>query len=146
MSRPAYDYAQNGAYVVTICTHDRARLLGSRNDGSVALNEVGAMVQARWDALPDRFPGVLIDARIVLPDHVHGILSLRESEVPLSRIVGAFKLLTVKAYKENKQWAPHAPILWQRNYYEHIIRSERALEQIREYITYNAAKGESFSP
>jgi REP element-mobilizing transposase RayT len=69
-----YDYAQAGAYFVTICTHDRACLFGDVVDGVMCLNDAGRMVQSVWDELPVYYPGVETDAFVVMPNHVHGIL------------------------------------------------------------------------
>jgi len=69
-----YDYAQHGAYFVTICTHDRQCLLGAVADGGMELNDLGRIVRDTWDALPLRFPTIQLDAFVVMPNHVHGII------------------------------------------------------------------------
>src|SRR3972149_7661939 len=73
---PAYDYAQAGAYFVTICTQDRQAVLGEVTCGEMVLNGPGQMVQAIWRELPQRYPGVDVDAFVVMPNHVHGIIVL----------------------------------------------------------------------
>jgi len=69
-----YDYAQAGAYFVTICTYDRKCFLGDVCDGEMQLNDAGRMVQSVWDELPARFPGLELDAFVMMPNHVHGII------------------------------------------------------------------------
>ncbi len=70
-----YDYSQTGAYFVTVCTQDQACLFGVvTEDGALCWNDAGQMVIAQWEALADRFPGVEIDALVVMPNHVHGIV------------------------------------------------------------------------
>ena len=69
-----YDYAQAGAYFVTICTQDRACLFGDIVDEEMRLNDAGRMVRSVWEGLPDRFPGIETDAFVVMPNHVHGIM------------------------------------------------------------------------
>jgi REP element-mobilizing transposase RayT len=69
-----YDYAQAGAYFVTICTQGRVCLFGEVVDGEMRLNAAGAVVDAEWHDLPRRFPGVQTDAFVVMPNHVHGII------------------------------------------------------------------------
>jgi hypothetical protein len=69
-----YDYAQAGAYFVTICTQDRACLFGDVADGEMRLNDAGRMVRSVWEALPDRFPRTGLDAFVVMPNHVHRII------------------------------------------------------------------------
>jgi hypothetical protein len=71
-----YDYAQAGAYFVTICTQNQECLLGEVVDGEMALNDVGRMVQSMWDGLPRRFPFIELDQFGVMPNHVHGIVVL----------------------------------------------------------------------
>jgi putative transposase len=69
-----YDYSQAGAYFVTICTQDRACLFGKVVNGEMRLNDAGRMVLAEWNMLPERFPHVVLDAFVVMPNHVHGIV------------------------------------------------------------------------
>ncbi len=71
-----YDYSQPGSYVVTICTWEREFFLGEVVDGEMQVNEVGALVLNVWNGLPDRFAGVALDAFVVMPNHVHGIVIL----------------------------------------------------------------------
>jgi len=71
-----YDYAQAGAYFVTIVTRDRVCLFGEVVNGEMLLNDRGGLIQSVWDELPDHYPGVKCDAFIVMPNHVHGIIVL----------------------------------------------------------------------
>lgn len=71
---PEYDYAQPGAYFITVCTHQHACLFGTIVDGEMQLNEMGRMVQACWDEIPAHFAQVELDACVVMPNHVHGII------------------------------------------------------------------------
>jgi REP-associated tyrosine transposase len=74
-----YDYAQAGAYFVTICTQDRACLLGNVVGEEVRLSDAGRMVQVVWEQMSDRYPGIETDAFVVVPNHIHGIIVLVES-------------------------------------------------------------------
>ena len=69
-----YDYSQAGAYFVTICTHNRKCLFGDIADGEMWLNDAGRMVQAVWDEIPAHYPGIDIDAFVIMPNHIHGII------------------------------------------------------------------------
>jgi REP element-mobilizing transposase RayT len=69
-----YDYTQSGAYFVTICTHQRAPLFGQVVDGEMVINSWGQIVQSCWDEIPRHFPSVELDAFVVMPNHVHGII------------------------------------------------------------------------
>ena len=71
-----YDYAQEGAYLVTVCTRDRECLFGEIINGEMRLSAAGEMVAAVWNDLPRRFPQVELDAFIIMPNHIHGILCI----------------------------------------------------------------------
>jgi hypothetical protein len=73
---PDYDYAQVGAYFVTVCMHQKEYMFGEVVGGDVRLNEAGCEVLSVWDALPQRFPTIELDAFVVMPNHVHGIIML----------------------------------------------------------------------
>lgn len=143
------DYAAPGVYFVTICAQTRGDILGAARGGEVALNAAGAMVRAYWLALPSRFAAVALDAWVVMPDHVHGLIDLRAaggdhagSPLRLGDIVGWFKTMTTNAYirgVRDGRWPPFNGRLWQRNYYERIVRTDDALERVRAYIAQNPA-------
>jgi putative transposase len=155
-----YDYSQSGAYFVTVVTQARISLFGNVNDGQLELNDAGQMVQTCWREISEHYPGVETDVFIVMPNHVHGIIFLVgagpcacPSEVGQPRgvaptlslpdIVQRFKSLTTKRYTEGVrklQWSSFPARLWQRNYYEHVIRDEESLNRIREYILNNPAQ------
>jgi hypothetical protein len=69
-----YDYSQAGAYFVTICAQNRECLFGDIADGEMRLNDAGQMVQTVWDEIPAHYPGIDIDAFVVMPNHIHGII------------------------------------------------------------------------
>ena len=145
-----YDYAQPGAYFVTVCTRGRACLFGHVLNGEMHLNEAGEIVASVWDGLPDRFPGMEPDAFVVMPNHVHAIivfvgagLALPEgqgaaSSAPtLANVVRAFKSLS--AIHVNRRLM-RSGSLWHRSYYEHIVRTDAELTAIHEYIQANPAR------
>ncbi len=76
---PAYDYAQAGAYFITICTRNRERVLGEVVDGRMRPNEFGDLAGHTWEGLPRHYPGVRLDAWVVMPNHLHGILMLDDA-------------------------------------------------------------------
>ena len=165
-----YDYSSPGAYFVTIVIHNRLYLLGDVIEGKVRLNDAGEMVQQIWEALAFRFPSIDLDAFIVMPNHVHGIVFLNESvgaplvgahssEIhsitegaatkrvlpKLGDVVGAHKSITTVKYVEGVKVNERRRFperLWQRNYYEHVIRDEEELERAREYIFNNTIEWE----
>ena len=154
-----YDYSLTGAYFVTICVQDGQCFLGEITKEEMVLNPPGAMVQERWLALQQRFPNIELDAMVIMPNHIHGILVITvevvvgDGLVPprkrqpaerstaaqntglrvaptIGEIVGAFKSVTTNQYihgVHEKDWAPFKRRLWQRNYWERIIRNPREL-------------------
>jgi putative transposase len=156
-----YDYAQPGAYFVTICVQDRECLLGTIADGEMRLNDAGRMVQSWWDRLPEKYPTVETDGFVIMPNHIHGIIVIAESDdvganprvrpdeqthgsaPTLGEIVQWFKTMTTNAYIRGvKQdgWKPFPGKLWQRNYHERIVRNEQELNAVRRYIHNNPAR------
>jgi REP element-mobilizing transposase RayT len=153
-----FDYSQAGAYFVTICTQERACLFGDVLDGDMRLNDAGEVVEQCWLAIPIHFPAVVLDAFVVMPNHVHGIVIIidravgaknfsplvpgknaevrtpnRSPSKTLGSIVRGFKIGVTKWFRESRSTEK----VWQRNYYEHIIRNEEALSLIRQYIENN---------
>jgi len=126
----------------------REELLGSICDGQMHFKAAGEMVTSEWQSLPMRFPHIVIDEFVVMPNHFHGIITLLPNKnrattrvaPTLGRVIGAFKSITTTRYVagvKNLHWKPFAKRLWQRNYWEHIIRNEKSLAEIREYICNN---------
>lgn len=145
-----YDYSKAGAYFVTICIHQRLPLLGEIENGAIALTPAGEMVQTIWNEIPSHYLNVGLDAFVVMPNHVHGILILEsncnQSSMTLGDVVHRFKSFTTTKYRygvNQKQWQPFVGRLWQRNYYEHIIRNEESCDRLRQYITNNPLSWES---
>lgn len=156
-----YDYTRPGAYFVTISTHQGKPLFGDVADGVMMLNEYGGIVRACWEAIPEHFPDVETDAFVVMPNHVHGVIVIHEHSVrarhartgaaccprterpgvaagSLGAIVRSFKSACTK-HINAMRGTPGAPV-WHRNYYERVIRNERELNAIRQYILDNPAR------
>ena len=156
-----YDYTRAGAYFITICIQHRECLFGEMINDQMHLNQPGRMILSIWDELPQHYAGVDIDAFVIMPNHIHGIIVLIDSNarpqevlqptkkgqpqrvaptMSLSDVVHRFKSLATTRYRQgviSKDWQPFPGKLWQRNYYERVIRSEKELHQIREYIAAN---------
>ncbi len=139
-----YDYSQAGAYFVTICTHDRESLLGEIVEGEMILNEYGQVMTECWIWLAKQFAYLELDEWVVMPNHLHGIIIITDARrggsrtaptKPLGRLVGAFKTVSTKQINQMR----HTPgtRVWQRNYYEHVIRNEDELNRLRWYILDN---------
>ncbi|MDE0012003.1 MAG: transposase [Candidatus Poribacteria bacterium] len=149
-----YDYRQAGAYFVNIVLQDRLCLFGEVIGTEIQLNEAGKMAGRIWKALSNRFPTIAIDTFVVMPNHLHGIIiinqhrdhkstvgaSLVDALPALGDVIGAYKSLTTVEYTRGvkmMKWKPFHRRLWQRNYYEHIIRNDDSLNHIRQYIIDN---------
>jgi len=149
-----YDYSRAGAYFITVCTQGRACLFGEIVDETMILNGAGRVVEKCWTDIPAHFPHIELDGFVVMPNHVHGILLITETVgannySPLrsppssqqrpgtSKTIGA----VIRGFKIGvTKWMRKDALIhniWQRNYYEHIIRSEDALQRLREYIMTN---------
>jgi putative transposase len=163
-----YDYASPGAYFITICTRDRVCYFGNVVKGEMRLNQLGECVRSVWQNLPHHFSDLTLDEFVVMPNHMHGILVLNgtcrgeafanqgsdqshpvdANASPLlpphgtkpgsiAAIVQNFKSVSTRKINQIRK-TPGTPI-WQRDYYEHIIRNENALHNIRRYIASNPA-------
>lgn len=173
-----YDYGAAGAYFVTVCTHGRSPLFGGVVDGRTRVTEAGRFVWSAWLPLPLHHRHVCLDAFVVMPDHVHGIVWSRGEPAPvrggarsrpqpqgrlvgaglrpaptepasardparppdpapvaLPEIVRAFKSFSARSINGHRG-TPGRPV-WQRNYYEHIVRDAGALRRIRAYVRAN---------
>jgi REP element-mobilizing transposase RayT len=135
---PAYDYATPGAYYITVVTENRVCLFGAVQDDRFVADPAGAVVARIWHELPGRFPSLDLDRFVVMPNHVHGVLWLTETSVAqrvsLSAAVGAFKSL---AAREINALIGRTGSVWQRGYYERVVRNEAELTAIRRYIDQN---------
>jgi REP element-mobilizing transposase RayT len=139
-----YDYAQAGMYFVTVCAAQRECVFGDVVDGQMRLNEAGQMVQQVWECLSIRFSSVALDAFVVMPNHIHGIVAIvgaegaASSAPTLGKIMRAFK--SISAIESNRLLSRSGQPLWQRNYYEHVIRNEGDMAHICQYILDNPSK------
>lgn len=164
-----FDYGSTGAYFVTIVTQGRECVFGDVVGGHMVLNDVGRMVWDVWNDIPGQYPGVDVDTFVVMPNHAHGIIWIRTDGVgagpracpgqeqsrhagqpqgvaptPMSLFdaVHRFKSFTTARYRfgvAEHGWPPFPGRLWQRNYWEHVIRNEQSLHAIRQYIADNPA-------
>ena len=149
-----YDYSQAGAYFVTIVTHERKCLFGEIANDKMRLSPFGEIVRTEWFKTAELRPNVKLweDEFMVMPNHIHGIAWINENvgarrrRAPteqfgkpvigsLPTIVRAYK--SAVTYKINEMRSTRGAPVWQRNYYEHIIRNQSDLEQIYKYIQFN---------
>ena len=150
---PNYDYSQSGAYFITICVQNHnclfGRILTTVDGAELQLNAQGLMVHDAWNEMPAKHPGLVLEEYIVMPNHFHALVISDASDqgckYNLSEVVHRFKTLTTKRYAHGVRkygWPKFPGRLWQRNFWERVIRNEKELEAIRDYISYNPAKWE----
>ena len=154
-----YDYTQAGAYFVTMVTYHRDCLFGEIKNGKMVLNDLSKIADECWRAIPEHFPSFELGAHTIMPNHAHGIIAitgdgrddmgrgaamLRPYDNPhkinvkpgsLGAIIRSYK--SAVSYRINKEH--NATSIWQKNYYEHIIRNEREMDNIWRYIESNPA-------
>ena len=156
-----YDYSQNGAYFITICVEEKRNLLGEIRNNERILNAYGMIVDEYIDKIGSLHDGIEINKKVVMPNHIHFILSLvgvayhatrgmaelsiqEKSKMTVPKMIQLFKAATVKRCRgvglhdvglHNMQ-----PLRWQRGYYEHIIRNEDDYLRIWQYIDENPVK------
>ena len=147
---PGYDYAQPGTYFVTVVTYARGFLLGRIENGEIVLSKLGEVAQQQWEKLPMRFPRVELGAFVIMPNHLHGIIVIHDrrgtagcaqdsddgsfrrapTEEFAKPVPGSIPTI-VRSYEAAVTYRIHlmrgqvrSPV-WQRNYYEHIIRDDK---------------------
>ncbi|MGB4773547.1 MAG: transposase [Daejeonella sp.] len=157
-----YDYSQAGAYC-----KNRECLFGEITNDKMILNDVGKIADECWLAIPQHFPNAVLHQYIIMPNHVHGIIQLIgdvvvavENFQPLQQqtepkrnefqkiiprsigsIIRGYKIGVTKFCRnEQPQNFPSRQPVWQRNYYEHIIRNEQSYHTISDYIINNPLK------
>ncbi len=161
-----FDYSIDARWFVTICTHERKCTLGEIVEEEMKLNEIGRIVEECWLAIPDHFPNVILDEFVIMPNHIHGLLevvtlgefvgarhalplqdkgkdntnNIAKSGKPIAGslgiIIGSFKSAVTKRINELHGKSSREPF-WQRNYYEHGIRTDVERERIQNYIKEN---------
>jgi len=135
-----YDYRKDGFYFITICIQNREQLLGKIFDNAYYINDAGLMIKSIWNNLSKYYQGVETHDFVVMPNHIHGIVELKNSSLDLSELIRRFKTFTTNQYIDgvhNYQWESFHKTLWQRNYHEHIIRSDVSFEKLQSYILTN---------
>jgi putative transposase len=160
-----WDYSRSGAYFITLCCNKRLHyLFGQVTNGRMVLNEFGNIAEKWIKIIPERYEQVTIGSHVVMPNHVHLIVMVHDVRVPVGaihelplqkndtnnesvrnqrrimivpKIVGFYRMNVAKQINQSRGVSGHP--VWQRNYYEHIIRDEKSLYQIRQYIRNNPA-------
>ncbi len=156
---PGWDYSSNGMYFVTICTKNKTHYFGNIVNGKMNLNKHGQIANQYWTDIPTHFSNVHLDAYIIMPNHIHGILiihnvkrrdainrvstgGITKTNNPMlnksiSRIIRWYKgRVTFEINKTGND----THFAWQPRFHDHIIRNEHSLHHIRKYIQNNPTK------
>ena len=137
---PCYDYGETGYNFITICTHEKV----CRFWRNGKLNPCGQLMLRRIKALPERFPTLELDQAVVMPNHVHLLFYLRRQEnQSVMKIINWLKTITTNDYIRGVKagiFPAYQNRFWQRSFYDHIVRNEKDLQYIREYIVNNPIK------
>jgi REP element-mobilizing transposase RayT len=132
-----WDYATPGHYFVTLVTQARCELFGKVHDGEVALGEVGRLAEAEWIRLSRDASTIALDAFVVMPNHLHGIVGLSDDVGPsLSEIVRIYKSRVTR----RAQTLGFEGNVWQRGFHDRILRDQAGLEAARRYIAANPSR------
>lgn len=160
-----YDYTNEGLYFITICCHNRNCLFGKVVEGEMILNDAGKIAEQCWLEIPEHFTNVVLHEFVIMPNHVHGIVEFvganhhspenanndsqniranNDSPLPRPRgtsktigsLVRGFKIGVTKWFRTNT----NVETVWQRNYWENIIRDDESYEKISNYIKINPTK------
>ena len=155
-----WDYKNTGLYFVTICVNNRQNLFGEIKNGEIMLNDAGKMVDKQWQNIFTRFQNAKTNKYVIMPNHFHALIEIGLPPMPtqtnvaqqlaktnpsLGEIIGPFKSITTNEYirrVRKSNWPKFHKKLWQRNYYEHVIRDNEDYYQIAEYIETNPLKWE----
>jgi len=162
---PNWDYSDNGYYFITICTKDKEEYFGEIIDNKMQLSEIGVIVGKYWFEIPNHFPHVELDEFVVMPNHMHGIIIIKNN-VPHVETQNFASLKQVKQIKPQNKFGPQSKNLasiirgykigvkkyatiykinffWQSRFYDHIIRNEKEFCRIKQYIKDNPKNWET---
>lgn len=151
-----YDYTQEGAYFITLCTKNKRCIFGDIKQGEIKLNLLGTIARDYWQEIPQHFPHINLDVFVIMPNHIHGILwivqKIKPEEQPRSfgKMIPGSIPCVIRSYKGavtkkiNQIWHQKGiSSVWQRNFYKHIHQNEQSLETIRNYIINNPLNWEN---
>lgn len=154
-----YNYNNDGYYFITICAHKFLRYFGKISGEQMVLNQVGKIAAECWRQIPEHFPEIELDEFVIMPNHLHGIISIVGNRHQPDRLAGAYSESNTKNTRRQNQQIPiiigsfksvvsrsinkkftDLNFHWQKSYYDHIVRSTGELGRIEWYIVNNPAR------
>lgn len=144
-----YDYNQSGAYFITICTHNKANIFGEIINDTLHLTEFGLIVEKHIQKMNTLYDEIVIDKYVIMPNHIHLIITnYKQNDIvptndrtksTLSKMIQVFKSSVTKELGTHTMRSLQVPV-WQKSFYDHIIRNEKEYQEIWEYIDTNPLK------
>jgi putative transposase len=149
-----YDYSRSGEYFITICTYDKKCVLGEVIEERKRLSPIGEIAKKYWEEIPEYFPEIKLDEYVIIPNHLHGIIIItkcrdlinqiptnnfplmKNQKVTLGKIIRHYKARSAKHIHD----AGYIDFQWQPLFYDRIVRSDKELDNIRDYIINNPLK------
>ncbi len=138
---PFFDYSSPAAYFVTICTINKIKIFGTVAKNETNLTSIGQIARNCYIQIPEHFPSVELDTYVIMPDQIHRNIILHpakhnvHSATSVSTIIGSYKSAVTHLVHEQSLYREKT--IWQRSFYDHIIRNEFSLHMIRRYIATN---------
>jgi len=124
-----YDYSEESMYFITICVKDRLELLGKIIEDNLQLTIEGKIIEQNLNKIEQIYKNIIIDEYVIMPNHIHILMLIRyKSNATISKIIKHFKTNITREIKYS---------IWQKSFYEHIVRNEKEYLKIKEYIKYN---------
>ena len=147
-----YDYGQEGSYFITLCTQNRAQLFDMEplveNGLRAVPNRISNQMIHKWiRETVNRFPNISVDQYVIMSDHLHFMITIKERRMgcTIPDVMWFFKTMTTNEYMRCVKAGLLPPFdkkLWQKSYYDHVVRNQRDYNEIWEYIQQNPLKWE----
>lgn len=125
-----YNYSKQGVYFITICVDKRLNLLGRINNKNyIELSKEGRIVEKYIKTIEEIYTNIIIDEYVIMPNHIHLLIIINsENNITISRIIKQYKMKVSKGIDR---------LIWQKSFYEHVVRNEKEYLKIKEYIQNN---------
>jgi putative transposase len=142
-----YDYSQNGAHFITFCVEAQLHLFGTISEEEMILDSAGLMIADFWAKIPEKFPSIELDSWVIMPNHMHAIVSVADgtNRLALNQALDWFKTMTTNTYlreAKSEGWQRFKRRLWEQRFYDKLIRNETSLNRTRNAILLDPARWE----
>lgn len=135
-----FDYSLPGAYFLTVCTKSRRQILSTIHEGCTILSAVGRICETQLLLLEERYP-IKIERHVIMPNHVHMLLSLYRAEQSPAPTISDVLCSSVTTKLVNTEMHTPGNVVWQRSFYDHVVRNEDDFRDVWQYIDNNPKNG-----